>query len=118
MKQDWYWLAVAIAAALLPMACGGTKPPDVARGEKVYNSRCWNCHEKDTAALASVPGQGPGLKGFAARASHQDMNGNPHQHSDALVRDLIVQGSTNMPPQGQGLSEQDLLDVIAYVKTL
>jgi mono/diheme cytochrome c family protein len=109
---------LAVAAALLPMACGGSKQPDAARGEKVYNARCWNCHEKDTDAVAGTPGQGPGLKGFASRAGHQDMSGKQHQHNDELVRSLIRNGSGFMPPQGEILSEQDVADLIAYVKTL
>ena len=70
------------------------------------------------SVVSGTPGQGPGLKGFATHSGHQDMSGKPHQHSDELVRNMIRNGSGFMPPQGEALSDQDIADVIAYVKTL
>jgi mono/diheme cytochrome c family protein len=118
MKRDWGWLGLAMAAALLPLGCGGAQGPDARRGEDLFNQRCWNCHEKDTQELPATPGRGPGLKGFRTRTPHADMSGAPHEHNDELVRNLIRNGSTNMPPQGAGLSDADMADVIAYVNTL
>lgn len=110
--------ALVVLAPLLLIACGGARGPDAARGEKLYNTRCWNCHEKDTEAMSPVPGQGSGLKGFSRRSPHQDANGEQHEHTDEFIRSIILNGTMNMPPQNENMPERDLADLIAYVKTL
>ena len=106
-------LALGVAAAAMLAACGA-KPGDVARGEQVFNARCWNCHEKDTDGYALAPG----LKNYFSRTPHAAKDGLEHTHSDEFVREFIRNGSMNMPPQKDHLSAQELADVMAYLKTL
>jgi mono/diheme cytochrome c family protein len=110
-------ICIAIVVVALSLACG-LKKGDVARGEKIFNVRCWNCHEKDTAELPEVPGHGPGLKGYVSHSPHLAQNGSQHENPDQFLTNFIRDGSMNMPPQKDYLSKQDLVDLIAYLKTL
>lgn len=118
MKRSEYWLGLTMMAAVLTAACGGSSAPDVRRGEDLYNARCWNCHEKSTPAMGSLPGHGPGLKDYLRRSPHQDIAGVQHEHTDEFIRHIIRNGSKNMPPQNENMPDRDLADLVAYVKTL
>ena len=42
----------------------------------------------------------------------------PHRKSTKNVREIIVEGSKTMPRFGSLLSEQELADLLAYIRTL
>ena len=113
-------LAIAclgIGGLLLTLGCG-VKSPDAARGEQIFNARCWNCHEKDSDLPSPVKGRGIGLKGYVGRSPHSQQDGSQHEHTDEFIGDFIRNGSMNMPPQKDFLSSQDLADLVIYLKTL
>ena len=64
---------------------------DLANGQTIHDSMCMACH-----------------------ASNPDMESNTPNLSDAELESVIQNGSGSMP--GQGLSDTDLRDVIAYLR--
>ena len=48
---------------------------------------------------------------------YSEMRG-PHRKTTKEVRDIIVQGSKTMPRFGSLLSEQELADLLVYIRTL
>ena len=75
-------------------------------GQQVYVQRCMQCHSvnKDQVLL------GPSLWG--------EMTKSPHKKSAAEIRVIIKNGKGKMPPWGSMLSEDDIVNVLAYLKTL
>ena len=68
--------------------------PDLVNGEAVFNTVCQSCH--DTNGL-DIIAQAAGL-------------------NDADLESVITQGSGYMPPQSD-LSPNDIIDVIAYIRS-
>jgi len=114
-------LLLLLSAALLAMAGCGKDPEKMsdaelglnaqqARGRRVYNVYCLNCHP----AYSTHGNKGPGLKSLYTR---------PYLPSgltatDEHVTQSIVQGRNMMPRFGDSLSQQELQDLIAYLHTL
>jgi mono/diheme cytochrome c family protein len=81
-----------------------------ARGRRVYNIYCLNCHP----AYSTHGNKGPGLKGLYNK---------PYLPSGLTANDdhviqSIVQGRGMMPRFGDSLSQGELQDMIAYLHTL
>ncbi len=100
---------------------GGTEAPastgDAVVGEQIFSETCASCHGPDARGLE---GLGPDLHGNQFVAGMSD---------DELVEFLKVGRSADdpanttgvaMPPKGgnPSLSDADLLDVVAYLRTL
>jgi cytochrome c6 len=91
-------------ALVLAGLAGQAQAADPLRGAKTYNERCADCHGKN-----GVPNM-PGVPNFAR-------NERLMQNDLALIRTISV--GKGMMPAFQGvLTEQDILDVIAYLRTL
>lgn len=124
-------LAVLAVLAMVLAACGGgttengdpagTEAPiatgDAAAGEEIYSSTCSACHGPDARGL---PGLGKDLHNNTFVAGLSD---------DELVDFLKVgrpagdpanEAGVDMPPKGgnPSLSDEDLYDVAAYLRTL
>jgi len=81
-----------------------------ARGRRVYNIYCVSCHP----AYSSHGDKGPGLK---------DLYKKPYLPSgltatDEHVAQSIMQGRNMMPRFNDQLNQQDVQDLIAYLRTL
>ena len=114
-------LALLTSAVLVLLAaCNQTPPrktdaelgltPEQARGRKVYDQHCLVCHE----AYSSSDRNGPSLMGLYKKkfmVSGQPVN-------DERVRDITVMGKSKMPAYQGVLSDQEVNDLIAYMKTL
>jgi mono/diheme cytochrome c family protein len=74
-------------------------------GAESYKRYCAACHsvEPDHKLV------GPSL--------YSEMRG-PHRKTTKDVRDIIIQGSKTMPRFGTLLSEQELADLLVYIRTL
>lgn len=109
------------------VACGGSdggagggdaaSAEAIARGEKHYMQTCATCHGKDAEGL---PNLGKGLldNAFIQETSDAEMveflkKGRPASHPENTR-------GIDMPPKGGNpvLSEEDLRDIVAYVRTL
>jgi mono/diheme cytochrome c family protein len=85
-----------------------------ARGEEVFFTHCAVCHSADTEGAIV----GPSLKSFFSGSRAPLADGTVLPQTDAAVRRIIEDGTTNMPPLAGHLTDQQISDVIAYMHTL
>lgn len=83
---------------------------DIAHGKKVYDARCEICHYSASAQKK----MGPGLKGMMARGKYA----NGKKVDDESLRAWIEKGGKDMPGYKGVLKEDEVRDLIAYMKTL
>ena len=102
-------LASLSAFSLWNTACSPSASAE--RGQELFDLHCALCHEGPTPDLKKQPPRLEHL--FAAR---QLPSGAPT--SDAQVRKTIIEGLRTMPAFDKRLNEQDLDDLIAYLRTL
>jgi mono/diheme cytochrome c family protein len=84
--------------------------PQQARGRRVYDQHCLVCHE----AYSSSDRNGPSLMGLYKKkfmVSGQPVN-------DDRVRDITLMGKSKMPAYQGVLTDDQVNDMIAYIKTL
>jgi mono/diheme cytochrome c family protein len=110
-------LAAALAAQQAPAKNqSGEKPgpapaAEVKRGKALFNMHCSVCHYPASTAKKI----GPGLKGITKRGI-SEIAGKPSD--DASLRGWIEKGGKNMPGFKAVLSNQQVSDLISYLKTL
>ncbi len=110
--------ALVLALGIVAVACSGgdsSSEPAVtlslveARGEKLFRGEgCSACHRTNSSRLV-----GPGLAGIR------------HRGDDAYIREsirdpgaVVVDGYNNVMSNFSGLSDAELDDLLAYLKTL
>ena len=81
------------------------------KGKEVFDQKCGICHFADSDAKKI----GPGLKGISKRGTFSVNN---NKFTDDSLKTWIENGDSLMPPFKDVLDEQQIKDVIAYVKTL
>jgi len=112
----------ALAAAVIASAQGSgaksaasktaaSKSGSVTKGKDVFEQKCAMCHNADSDQTKI----GPGLKGLFKRGTFSVNN---HKVTEDNLKTWIENGDTLMPPFKDALDEQQIRDVIAYVKTL
>jgi mono/diheme cytochrome c family protein len=84
--------------------------PQQARGRKVFNIYCLNCHP----AYSSSGNKGPGLK----KLYKKEYLPSGMTVTDEHVEQSIMRGRNMMPAFGNQLDQQELEDLIAYMHTL
>ncbi|MBN1371553.1 MAG: cytochrome c [Anaerolineaceae bacterium] len=134
-KTFWSLLVVAILSALVLTACGGgggasitrVDPPadyasktspaaDAAAGQTIYTQNCTSCH--------GDAGLGDGPAGAALDPVPGNLQTAAKEASDAYLFWIISEGgaaasrSASMAAYKGVLSEADIWNVIAYIKTL
>jgi len=120
-------LSVLLAASFLLTACGGgasapaEKPSgaagNAAKGADVYAGACIFCHGADAKGL---PGLGKDM------TTSEFIKGLPDAELIAFIKtgrpasDPANTTGVDMPPKGgnPALTDQDLADVVAYIRTL
>jgi mono/diheme cytochrome c family protein len=85
-------------------------PSAAAHGKYVYENQCAACHEAKDLHLVKQP---PKLDGLFQRDTLP--SGQPL--TEQAVRNVILHGRGIMPPFQQSLSEQDVDDLIEYLRT-
>jgi mono/diheme cytochrome c family protein len=92
------------------MAAAG--PGDVAEGQKIYQLRCTPCH--------GPQGKGDGPLGKSLNPPPRDHTNGSYMNSqtDEQLLNVIRNGKGAMPPWGNTLSEADMRNVLAYVRSL
>jgi mono/diheme cytochrome c family protein len=96
-------LLVILLAAGAQTASAQTLTPQQAHGRQILTQNCNVCH---------LP-QNPGSETYGPRLSKSSVNGD-----DKLMREVIQNGLVRMPGWKYTLKDQDISDVIAYVRTL
>jgi mono/diheme cytochrome c family protein len=81
------------------------------KGKEVFDQKCGICHFADSDAKKI----GPGLKGISKRGTFTVNN---NKFSEETLKTWIENGDSLMPPFKDALDEQQIKDIIAYVKTL
>lgn len=84
--------------------------PQQARGRYIYDQQCVRCHEPYTKWGL----HGPSLKNLFKKPylpSGMPVN-------DERLRDVILLGRAKMPSFGKTLNDQQLNDLLSYLKTL
>jgi disulfide bond formation protein DsbB len=124
-KTKWHVLLSLLAVvAVLLAACGSSGPPpaptsrgDVAAGKTKYESTCITCHGPDAKGLPNL-GKDLTASEFAKGLSDDDLVVFVTKGRDPS--DPANTTGVAMPPKGgnPALTDQDLFDIIAYVRTL
>lgn len=114
---------LSVAGALLaqdPPAATGKKMSShaasggaaaITRGKEVFEKKCAVCHFADSDQKKI----GPGLKGLFKRGTFS-INGN--KVTTENLKTWIENGDAMMPPMKETLEQEQIKDVVAYVKTL
>ena len=102
---------VALVAFAAPPAGRAAVAGDAAAGKKVFSDNCTACHSATTNQTIA----GPGLKGLF---KNPKMPATGRPTNDANVRKQILNGGGGMPPFKGQLSDADIDNLIAYLKTL
>lgn len=131
MRRPAFMIPVVIAAlaqwpAMAGSAPAGSDDPEqVARGNRIYAESCASCHG------ARLEGQGdwrsPNPDGTYPAPPH-DADGHTWHHPDSLLFRYTKLGGREalkdvpgvksaMPGFGEGLSDQDIWDVLAFIKS-
>jgi mono/diheme cytochrome c family protein len=92
-------------------APAGKDAAAVARGKEVFQQKCSTCHY-DTSDAKKI---GPGLKGIGKRGTFTVNN---NKVTDESLKAWIENGDSLMPPFKDVIDDNQIKDVIAYVKTL
>lgn len=104
-------LGARLAPAARPENLSAAAPADAAAGRTVYEQSCISCH--------GTTGRGDGSAGWALDPRPADFT-QPHfeEHSDAELASTISDGvpGTGMPAFGSQLSDQQIRDVITYLR--
>ena len=83
---------------------------DAKKGENVFSDNCGVCHNADSTE-AKV---GPGLKGLFKK----DKLVTGKAPTEENVRAIINEGTSAMPPMGDGMKADEKDNLIAYLKSL
>lgn len=94
---------------LLVVPAIAQKKGNAVKGKEVYE-QCGVCH----SATTNEKKMGPSLKGVFKKAALK----NGKKVTDASVTDAIKKGGNGMPPFADILTETEMVDLLAYLKTL
>jgi len=102
-------LSAFAVLAVLCLAAAGLRAQDVASGEKVYKAKCASCHGPD--------GKGETAAGKATKA-RDICSEEVKKESDAAWTEIITKGKNKMPPYDKKITDAEVKDVIAYMRSL
>lgn len=99
-------LVLAVVAGMVCLAAGPRTghAGDYFEGERIYGDECEQCH-------------GSRGRGFAAGAPDFSA-GEGLMRSDSRLHGVIAEGTPGMPGFSDVLTDQEILDVITYVRSL
>jgi len=118
VNHRWHWRAISVCVAVLLLWGVASAAGDAAKGKVKYQEVCAACHG------ATGKGDGPAAAGLPVK---------PRDHTDAAymgkltdqrIFDTIKKGgqamgkSPLMPPWGSQLSDAQIRDLVAYIRTL
>ena len=97
-------IALAVGVAIAPRSASGAQSPtDIQQGKAVYDRLCVVCHASD------------GTGGEAPALNHPNLERAP---DDEALRSLVNRGVPNRMPAINHLTEAELNQLVAYVRSL
>lgn len=102
-------LSGIVAVAVLCLAGSVVRAQDKASGEKVYKAKCASCHGPD--------GKGETAAGKVTKA-RDICSAEVKKEADAAWTDIIVKGKNKMPSYDKKITDAEVKDVIAYMRSL
>jgi mono/diheme cytochrome c family protein len=101
---------VLLLATVLAIACFFAVPGRAQNaGQKVYEAKCKSCHAADGS------GSTPAGKATKARDFCSE---EVRKHTDAEWADIILKGKNKMPGYDKKLTEAEVKDLVAYIRSL
>ena len=119
--RDLVFFVLLLAGLATLAACGGGDPapsnPAVQKGKVIFGRVCATCHGQDANGL---PKLGKGLRNNAFTGSLSDAELVDFLKKGRTANDPLNDTGVDMPPKGGDptLSEQDLQNIVAYLRTL
>ncbi|HWP85117.1 MAG TPA: cytochrome c [Terriglobia bacterium] len=99
----------------MPIGQTAAASGDAAKGKAVFEANCQFCHTAESNEAVV----GPGLKDLYKWPPHKLSDGTEHAtHTDEIIRKQIVEGGGAMQPAGGSLTEEEIADLLAYLKTI
>ena len=102
------------ASAEVDRAPTASNDDPVERGKTAYFKHCVACHSPDTDEYVA----GIALKGYFNNAPTELSDGTVFPRTDEAIRELVEDGTTDMPPLIKGITPQELDDILVYLHTL
>jgi cytochrome c6 len=102
LKGNFFWMALAGSTLLL--ACGASQAADTNKGQQLFAANCAICHGQSGRSVM------PGAPNFD--------RGEGMLRPDFTLLAAIRSGKNAMPAFQGILADRDILDVIAYLRTL
>ena len=111
MKKITRWMPLLAASALASAALYLTSGPAIAQGtgERVYKAKCATCHGAD--------GKGDTAVGKATKA-RDFCSDEVAKETDDEWTAVIVKGKNKMPAYDKKLTEAEIKEVVAYIRSL
>jgi cytochrome c553 len=104
------WLGLLGLAVLLALAPALWASGNAEAGKALYDKKCASCHAKDGTGNPAI------AKTLKVELRHLGSKEVQDQKDEALKK-FITEGTEKKKPV-KGLSDQEISDVIAYVRTL
>jgi mono/diheme cytochrome c family protein len=102
-------LSGIVAVAVLCLAGSVVRAQDKASGEKVYKAKCASCHGPD--------GKGETAAGKVTKV-RDICSDEVKKETDAAWTGIIVKGKNKMPSYDKKITDAEVKDVIAYMRSL
>jgi mono/diheme cytochrome c family protein len=102
-------LSGIVAVAVLCLVGSVVRAQDKANGEKVYKAKCASCHGPD--------GKGETAAGKVTKA-RDICSDEVKKETEAAWTDIIVKGKNKMPSYDKKITDGEVKDVIAYMRSL
>jgi disulfide bond formation protein DsbB len=131
MNRRLFLPAIALAAAAMLAACGGGQPAaaptaapaqgslggNVDNGKAKFSTTCTSCHGPDAKGMT---GLGKDLHNNQFVAGKTDVEMVEFLKKGRPASDPLNTTKVDMPPKGgnPALSDQDLADIVAFLRTL
>ncbi len=104
----WVSMMLLVVGAVLVAPAFGE---DLAKGKKIYTDKCLKCHGE------KGKGDGPKAKDLEKKPADYTDKEKMAKFTDADLKKAVKEGKKPMPAFGKKLSEQDIDEVIGYVRS-
>jgi cytochrome c oxidase cbb3-type subunit 3 len=107
-------IVVGCVATLLAVASAASVGPafgaDLAKGKKIYVDKCLKCHGENGK------GDGPRAWDLEKKPADYTNKATMSKFTDADLKKAVKDGKRPMPAFGKKLSDQEIDDVIVYIR--